>query len=696
MNLRSCGLALALMVSPAPVLWSAQAPSAMAHGGAFPVPPPGDTAPGPASAPKYPGPGGPTPAGPTTGQGPASPSPPVPQPGAPLGGTGPNTPGTPSPGTPKAPTTPAGNLVNSDLSSWAIWWYFNREELLDLRRRFRETGQATGQVAPKDIPSRPSDRALENTVLPALFSLTDEKEQDNMRLSAAIALARIATPMDERVLETLGALVREKDPTLREGAALALGIDGDPRTIDSLAAILGGDKPAKQLLGKLPNDRLRAFAAYGLALVADRAANDDIRRVVLRPVLEHFLDTKERSDLRVALTLALGMMRIEFGEPEPELDRKASAPFPRYRRQLIDVLFGAYAEERDPLVRAHLPVTLARLLKDAPDDVRDAGIARLLAALDDEPKTLELDGLIIGLGILGDSWGRPSSRDLRAALYAQASTQRESHARHLALIALSEVVANSGPAPPPAVVQAELEDFFLATLENGRRADRPWVALAAGSFGARLRMPLLGRSKGHVGAAVVEELRKIVRGGGSPEELSAAVLALGLIEDQTAAEDVERLLDKSGNKEVRAYTALSLGLMRRTNEVAKLEGLLEDLRYDPVALENAAIGLALLDRTRSSVLLRERLATASNGTLAAPLASALGRVSDSASVLPLAQMSLDERHTLTAREHASIALGLIADRDDLSWRSRLAQDVNFAAWTPTLFDTAGQGVLNIF
>ena len=699
MKLRSTGIALFLLAGLAPVLlgaWSGRAgvtTAISAHGAAFPAP--GDVVPAPGPVPPPPGP---FQGNPGSGASPASPSPPVPQPGAPLGGSTPSSPGTPVVGPPSAPTTPPGELANADLTSWGIWWFFNRESLLDLRRRFRETSQSTGPITTRTIPTRPSDRALELTVLPVLFEMTDALQQDNVRLSASIALARIATPEADRVLATLEALLLERDPTLREGAALALGIDGDPRVLGTLSDILGGDKEAKELLGKKPNDRMRAFAAYGLALVADRATNDDIRRVALRPVLEHFLDTKERSDLRVALTLALGMMRIDFGEPEAEPDLKARGkePFPRYRRQLLDVLWATYDEERDALVRGHLPITLARLLKDAPDDLRDDGIARLIAKLEDDPKSLELYGLVTSLGVLGDSWGRQSSRDLRATLYAQASKQRESHARHLALVALAEVVANSGPAPPPDEVQAELESFLLERFEDARKTDRPWIAMAAGSFGARLRMPLLGRSKGRVGAPVVEKLREIVRAGGSPEELSSAVLALGLIEDQTAAEDVERLLARTGNKDVRGYAALSLGLMRRTNMIDQLEVLIDDLRYEPVSLEHAAMGLALLDRSRGSALLRERLASAYSGITAAPLAAAIGRVSDSASILPLTRMVQDSEQTLTAREHASIALGLVCDRDDLSWRSRLAENVNYAAWTPTLFDTAGKGVLNIF
>lgn len=659
--------------------------------GDIPVPPPGKT--GPPSASQPPTPSSPAPAGPTTG----APAPVIPV----TGGASPASPSSPVGGLGPQPGPASSPASADDLSSWSYWWYFNREELLDLRRRFRDSGSLTGQVPGAPIPTRPSDRALTNTVLPALFSMASEDEPDSVRLSADIALARIATPARERILTTGLELATERDPGLREGAALALGINGDPRLLDELVALVEGGKPAKELLGYKPNDRVRAFAAYGLAVAAHRAPNDDVRRVILRPVLERFLDTSEGTDLRVALVSALGMMRIEFGPAGSAVVRSKGRPVtPRYRRELLDILWAAYESERDRLVLGHLPTALGRLLADAPNEARDDGIARLIAALDNEPRQEELAGLIDALGIVGQAWGRPADQELRRVLYGQAATQKKSHARHLALMALSQVVANSGPSLPPASVQKEFEDFLLARYDLGRATDRPWIALAAGSFGARLRKPIEGRkgarARGHVGSELIGRLRSVVQRGGSAEELSAAVLALGLCEDPSAGEDLEALFDQTGLPIVRGYAALALGLLHRTGTYPKLATAIDDLRYDPFSLENTAIGLALLDRARGSALLRDRLAHAYSGITAAPLAAVIGRVADSASVLPLAQLTKDHSQTAATREYACIALGLISDRDDISWRSSLASDVNYAAWTPTLFDTAGRGVLNIF
>jgi HEAT repeat protein len=650
---------------------------------------------------------------------PAAPSAPVP---ATSPGTAPPiSPASPGaqPGPPVAGLAPAaisvsgpGTLSGADLTNWSFWWYFNREGLLDLRRRFTESGPTTGEALlaghPTDIPTRPSDRALLSTVLPALFDSTADGQQATLRLSAAIALARIGEPEGEHVIATLSELLRERNPTLREGAALALGIDGDATVVAELITVMIGGFPAKKVLGYKPNDRVRAFAAYGLGLAAERAPNDDMRRVILRPLLEQFRNHKEPTDLRVAALSALSLLDIECGPAleEPMGKKRGKPVVPRYRRDLIRELWNIYEDEKDRTVRGHLPVVLGRLLAGTPDDVRDEGIARLLAALDEDPRNLELYGIITALGIVGQAWGHASDETLRATLYAQATKQRESHARHLAMMSLSEVVSNSGAVLPPTEAQHEFEAFLLTSFDDGRRADRPWIAMAAGSFGARLRAPskLLAQTEGargkhrngRVGADLVGRLREIVRASGSPDELSAAVLALGLIEDASSANDVEALLGSTSNKNVRGYAALSLGLMHKKSAMLKLEILLDDLRYDPAALEHAAMGLALLDRARGSAILRERLSDAHSSTTTAPLAAAIGRVSDRGSVLSLSRLATDDDMSWSVREFASIALGLICDRSDLTWRSHLAEDVNYAAWTPTLFDSAGQGVLNIF
>lgn len=617
----------------------------------------------------------------------------VPVPSSPTPSTGSPTVGVTSP--PKTPKTP-GTINQEELTNWSYWWYFNREPLLDLRRRFREQAKLTGSGAAGEDVTRPSDLMLKNSVLPALFVMASPKSQDNVRLSASIAIARIGSPDTQAILEVLQEVVRSKDPKVQEAAILSLGMLGEFWSIEALTSALKEDRNIRDLFGAPLTDRERAFAAYGLGVMADQAPHDGKRRMILKPLWEAVANTNEDREVRIAAANAIGLVRLDWAVDEPR-DPKEKGFVPRNRTELVEELWKVYDDESDIYVRGHLPVAMARLIKGGPDEIRDVAVARYIKALETrkEPRSQDLHGLLIGLGIMGTAWGADADIQLRAMLYDQASTQNDSHARHMALMALANVVANSGPSLPPATVQAEFETFLIREFKDAREMDKPWLAMAAGTLGAHLKKPTPGRSLGALSPPLIALLRAIVDEAGSPDTLSATVLALGLSEDLDSGDTIVRLFDKTHSKDVRGYAALSLGLLGQSSSMPKLEIQLDDARYEPVALEHTAMGYALLSRPRAMDSLRQRLTYATSGITAAPLAVVLGRISDASSVLPLIELTKDKNQTLAVRESLALALGLIGDPLDLSWRSSLATDVNYAAWSPTLFDQAGLGVLNI-
>lgn len=622
------------------------------------------------------------------------------------GGGGPNAPGAPNTGSPglgaakpSLPSTAPGTINRDELTNWSYWWFFNREPLLDLRRRFDDQARLSGLgAAGQLIPSRPSEAALKNTVLPALFALAGDKRQDNVRLSAGIAMARIGQPLGPEIRAQLEEHIASNDPALQEAALLGLGLYGDFWSLQTLTAALTDDRGARKTFGGKLGTRERAFAAYGLGVMADRAPHDAQRAMVLVPLWDTLLDAREDREVRVAVANALGLVRLAWDSDRaiPGVDEdKASTP--KDRRTLVQALWEAYDDEADVFVRAHLSIALARLTAGGPDDVRDALIERFIDALEARrgPRAQDQHGLLIGLGILGTAWGRESDVKLRATLYRIAVDEGDAHARHMALMSLASVAANAAPSLPPQSVQAEFEAFLVESLKDARSLDKPWLALAAGSFGARLRKPTVGRSPGRLGVPLIAALREIVDAAGSPNTLSAAVLALGLAEDFDSGATVERLFDRTRNKDVQGYAALTLGLLGRNGAIPKLEVLLDDARYSPVVIEHTALGLALLSRPRAIATLTERLATAHSGLTAAPLAAVLGHVGDATTVLPLTTLSTDKNATLATLESIALALGLISRPVDLTWRASLATDVNYAAWVPSLFDQAGSGLLNI-
>ena len=113
------------------------------------------------------------------------------------------------------------------------------------------------------------------------------------------------------------------------------------------------------------------------------------------------------------------------------------------------------------------------------------------------------------------------------------------------------------------------------------------------------------------------------------------------------------------------------------------------------AATKAAIALGLLGDKSLVLELTEMLKEASSLATQASLASALGFIGDERSVEPLVQMLADSNLTDTARGFAAVALGIVADKEDLPWNSKMAVDVNYRASTETQNTTDGKGLLNI-
>jgi HEAT repeat protein len=604
----------------------------------------------------------------------------------------------------KTPTSPnsqqaqaAETISNTDLSHWSYWWYFNKDELLNLKVRFRGTIPSTGAQAPPDSPLRPADSLILDVILPALMEAIAEDKTSSVAATSYIALGRIGHPGSDEIFNTLLNGARDRDPEAREAALLSLGIQGDPRALPILLQILGNEKSIRAELKTSFNDRARSFAAYGLAIIAARAENDDKRRMILLSLLSHFEDTKESQDVRVAILQALGKMSLPFADPRRALDvaprdEGDEEPFNvRSRDLLLDRLWRQLESEDDRVVLGHLPVVFATLAAGAPSAIRAKSIARLLERMEDKPQRHELAGLVTALGRIGSAWGKPEDLLVRSKLYSVAKESDDHHARHLAFMALAEACNRGEGAPVPTSVSHEFESFLIERSEKGRTTDKSWISLAAGVHGARMKAS--GSSPSDEFAL---HLRVLLNEARSTDEASAAALACGLSEDARSGEVLEKLFTKFSNPSVLGYASLAMGLIGEKDAKAKLWTLVHKFRYQPQPLENVALGLGLLAREEAGEYLRESFTHTASSASSVALANAIGQLADAASAPSLAQIARNSKLPAEVRAAAAGALGLLAESSDLPWRSELSQGINYNALTRTLFDGSGMGVLNFF
>jgi len=667
-----------------------------AHGGQYRGPgdtvPPGGTGSGPggvAGGPTGPsGPGGSTPVtGGPRGQGP--------------GGSGAG---------PSVAFTPGGD-PSLDLTQWTFWWEFNKDPYLDLKRRLADPGAVTGSdgwflgIGEKSQTldsMAPTSEQIRSTVVPALLAALEQESNNDIVTGCLIALAKIgdapaesqASPFGVRIAHFLA----DKNQEISETAAVALGILGNPAAIEPLRDLLADSPRGRTLVGRheVPL-RTRAFAAYGLGQIGARGPHEEQRRAIVQALhaeLEQRAETGR--DLPVACLIAIGLTPLETLEAPagsaPELARTAQ----------IDYLLAFLADATRPsLVRAHVPIALARLLtSDLGDDLWAAQRARIVETLlphaaERSKESAEIvQSALVALGMLATN-DAASPLDLRVLeTLAERVREGEPQARRFALMALAQAGARNAPAGRDSEAGLELVTrALLRALAEGKGDLPSWAALACGVLGRELA--LTHRATQHL-ANLQAAVRLALKETRASERIGALALAAGLLNDLEASAELRRRLATQKDDGARGYVAVGLGLMSAREATEEIQAVVADSKYRPDLLKQAAIALGLLGDKRAAELLAERLATAQGLATQASLSSALGFIGDRRSLDPLVAMLRNETLSQRARGFAAVALGIVGDRSELPWNSVISRGLNYRASTSTLTDPgSGTGILDL-
>jgi HEAT repeat protein len=268
--------------------------------------------------------------------------------------------------------------------------------------------------------------------------------------------------------------------------------------------------------------------------------------------------------------------------------------------------------------------------------------------------------------------------------------------RFFALLSLAQVSARpgSGQGDPLTALHGpeDVRGFLLERLASGRSGMRPWAALALGVL-AHGRREAGQRPSTDVRAAVLELL---ARSGGA-EERGALAIAAGLIAGPEAASALRRTLERTSDPEAIVHLAVGLGLAGRREDLDVLLELAQSARFRPAQMEAAAVGAGLLGGRQVSQELVRMLEDSTGLASQAALCRGLGFLGDRRSIPPLLALLADRRRPDLARSFAAVALGLVADKQELPWNSAISVQSNYRADVPTLVDPYGSGgVLNLF
>ncbi len=601
-------------------------------------------------------------------------------------------------------TDPAADS-RSDTSSWTSWWDLRQDIYLDLKRRMYHDPLETGgdgfflgrsdNAAPLPNGSRPNDAQIRERIVPALLDLLEQEPSNEVRISALIALARIGAERAgagrTEFEQVLVPFLRDANQNVSEATAAALGILGNDGSALILSELVLDTELGRKAAGRREvHPRLRAFAAYGMALISARAQNEDVRRYVVHKLVRALeTDRTSSSDLPVACVLALACSPLPWSGT---IERQPVRGAPRVTSregQLLYLLEIIDDRERDRLVRAQAAIALGALAaavpaKQVPETVAELQERvgdELLARLDprgDQPTEVR-QGSAMGLGWVAASASGDLDRSIRGALAAPEDDQR---VRHWAFVALAQAAAR-----PERVAAAR--SVLLRALERTDETAR-WAALSLGLL--EREVALSGEA---VSAEVQSALRERLADTSSSLQVGAFAIACGLLEDREAELVLRDKLRGMGDDRARGYVAIALGLIGARASAGELQRVVYESTFRPDLLRDSATALGLLGDHDVLRVLAEQLKRAGSLASQSSVGQALGRIGDASSIDPLLAMLADRDRAILARAQAAAALGSIADKDDLPWHTLLAPYANLYAAPPTLFDPDGSGILDL-
>lgn len=610
----------------------------------------------------------------------------------------PPTPGAPAnPGTPVTgggavggPTGPAAPLTGGrpaigDGTSWQVWWEFSKDPLLDelaVEREHVATGSdefylgSTRRKHARDT-ERPTPQDRKDRIANALAQALERTNNKDLTTAAMIALAKVGIdPEGARLVELFHKRLADGDQEVRESAALALGIAGQPAALDLLCSLVADGPEGRKAAGGEVPVRTRTFAAWGLGLLARRSGDPAVKQRVRDVLLAELRDMYEKSrDLRVGVVEGLGLL----ADP-------VQGTHKRLVWQTVGELWNYYDRDLgkgDQLVQAHAPIAIARLLGRGDGSEHARAVQRLVAESTSSTTRHHAihQSAAMALGTLclppeqGEDHAVASAALLRC--YEQGTDQL---ARFFAVLSLGRIGGDRN--------RQALVDLFRTA---NRAIERPWLALALG---------LCARDRARAeGGGIDEEVGRLLRDEfldqGGTDAKSAMALAVGLTGYAPAADALRpRLQDGQQNDMLVGYVAIALALLDCAPAADELLTLMQQCKRRPFVLQQCAVALGRLGDVRVVPALLGMLEASDSTAVLAGVATALAAVRDRRSIDPLIGALQDPERTFLAKAFAAVALGGIGDKSPLPWNVAIASGMNYMATVDTLTN-GSTGVLDI-
>lgn len=589
-------------------------------------------------------------------------------------------------------------------ADWSDWWRINCFRYLELKREFEEWAPTPGEPARQAgrrtwwSPSHFARDGVLQDILPALLRALDgaPPEETTVSVAALMAMAKLGEePADVRFLDVCQERLATGVQEVQETAALALGVVGWPgfvrATMDRAKLLCGlalDDESGRAAVGLASvGDRTRAFAAYGLGQLANKAPEVQVQQLVLA-TLKHLLEDAQPAsqDVRVAAIHGLSLLQVD-GDDEVRQSLLAEA---------VEALRNYYLlplTEEQELVQAHCPTAIAKLIgREHALAARYRELFALGLAGDGEPKragTYIARSCALALGRLCCPNEDEGSRDARFSwlLLGQCRDAPDEGTRCYAALALGEIGG------------AQNRSGLLELLRVLKGQPKAWCALALGTttlqeYRKQEKQDALRFVRDKVvGEALFAEFGHTE----DPSLLGALAIALGLCRHVEAAPRLREMLHQTPRHEdLVGDLCIGLALMNDFDAIDDIRLVVARADRQPHVLEPAAIALSRLGDRKLTVDLMRRLGTRDvDSACALAVATAIGWHGDADSIKPLRDMLVDDERDASVRAAAALALGIMADKEILPWNNRYAMGTNVSAATDALTNSRLTGILDL-
>ncbi|HHI81300.1 MAG TPA: hypothetical protein ENK02_15150 [Planctomycetes bacterium] len=620
--------------------------------------------------PSTPGPGGPTIPGPgrsSTGEPPSPPPAPT--------GNGRRR---------QAQTGGGGQWITDDLSQWQFWWELNKDRFLHLKRAIRSSGVTSGtddyvlgrnsQDQAKDTLG-PTERDRKYVTEALKRTLNDPDSNRDIVSSCIISLAKIG--LDQSILVEIKKHLSSRDQEISETATIAIGIANLVEGVKYLLALAKDTPEGRELLKRNRTPfRTRSFACYGLGLIAYATKDHDLKSKIFEAMKALIQDENlNNRDIKVAAFQAIRLLRPAMGSRMgKELTQSAVA-----------FLSGYIARKKvNKQVQSHAYTALATLVGRG-DRYDTQGKLREMvtkAVGDRNRKHWIHQSAVLALGQMGT----PEDITLCKTLQKYMIKGKDQQAKNFCAISLGQIGG------------AANRDFLLSKFRQRRTRTllKPWIALGLGIM-ENQRHLRLSNSPAPASSLAREAVLNAFKKEKNRLFASAFAVSLGLMRATEAVDDiVDRMHKYQNTQESCGYMALALGLLNAGEMKSDINEMVDRSFHFEILLTQASIALGLIGDKEIGRKLIAKMKDEKNGlAVQASLAQALGFIGDKRSVRPLVEiMENSNSYKDIPRAFAAVALGLICDKEEYPWNSKISMNINYRANTETLTGSS-TGVLDI-